>query len=446
MLTTPATATPTPVPPTNIHLAADVELLGRFEGSGYADPRYLIRRPDGSQVLVTELLFRVAQAVAEGDGGDADEVAARAADASGRPLTAADIEWLVANRLDPLGVTGDQPPPAPNPLLRLTLRATLLPAPATAVLGRMLRFLFWPPVVVALLAAVIAVDVWVLFGGHGGALEAVLAEPAWMLGLLGIVVASGVFHELGHAAACTYGGGRPGRIGVGLYVLWPAFYTDVSDALRLSRRARIRTDLGGVYFNLLTVLVLAAAYAITGAEPLLLAILIQHLEIAHQALPVLRLDGYYLVADITGIPEPFSKVRPLLSRLRPGAATDPAVSELRPAARRVITGWVLLTVPLLAAQFLFLLLAGPDIVTTGAAQLVEHYNTVTLAIGAEAWLIAVTSAVGVLLVAIPVVAVPLLTGRMVLSSIRWAAAQPSARMGWVAGGLTAAGAVAFLGI
>ena len=74
--------------------------------------------------------------------------------------------------------------------------------------------------------------------------------------MLGLAVASMLFHECGHAAACRYGGARPGVIGVGFYVVWPAFYTNVTDAYRLGRAGRIRTDLGGVYFN--AVFVLAA--------------------------------------------------------------------------------------------------------------------------------------------------------------------------------------------
>jgi putative peptide zinc metalloprotease protein len=38
-------------------------------------------------------------------------------------------------------------------------------------------------------------------------------------------------------------------IGVGIYLVWPSFFTNVTDSYRLSRAGRLRTDLGGVYFN-----------------------------------------------------------------------------------------------------------------------------------------------------------------------------------------------------
>ena len=67
--------------------------------------------------------------------------------------------------------------------------------------------------------------------------------------VLASVVVATAFHELGHASACRYGGARPGVMGVGVYLVWPAFYCDVTDAYRLNRAGRLRTDLGGVYFN-----------------------------------------------------------------------------------------------------------------------------------------------------------------------------------------------------
>ena len=82
--------------------------------------------------------------------------------------------------------------------------------------------------------------------------------------MLGLTLLSTLFHECGHAAACRYGGARPGVIGMGFYVMWPAFFTNVTDTYRLGRAGRVRTDLGGVYFNAIFVLALTAAYRTTG--------------------------------------------------------------------------------------------------------------------------------------------------------------------------------------
>src|SRR5206468_290169 len=74
-------------------------------------------------------------------------------------------------------------------------------------------------------------------------------RPGLLLTVFAITVVSAGFHEFGHAAALRRGGGTPGAMGAGLYLVWPAFYTDVTDSYRLGRGARLRTDLGGLYFK-----------------------------------------------------------------------------------------------------------------------------------------------------------------------------------------------------
>ena len=166
---------------------------------------------------------------------------------------------------------------------------------------------------------------WLLgFSGTvGPSVKAVMREPALLLSVFGLVILALLFHELGHAAACRYGGGRPGAIGVGMYLLFPSFFTNVTDAYRLGRRDRLRTDLGGVYFNAISALALTALYAQTAYAPLLLAIALVHLERAQQLLPLARLDGYFIVADLIGVPDLFSRVGPILSSLVPGRGASP---------------------------------------------------------------------------------------------------------------------------
>lgn len=52
---------------------------------------------------------------------------------------------------------------------------------------------------------------------------------------------------------------------------------------------------------------LAAAY-----PPLLAAAVLGHLQILRQLLPTLRMDGYYIMADLIGVPNLFGLVRPIL--------------------------------------------------------------------------------------------------------------------------------------
>src|SRR5919197_9767 len=253
------------------------------------------------------LLYSVAR---HADGRrDAAAIAERVSADCRRRVSADNVRFLAERKLRPCGVlaAADGSSPRlerPDPLLALRFRTKVVPARAVRRITSVFLPLFLGPVVLGVVAAFLAGGAW-LFMLHGIApgLRAALYQPLLLVGLFACVVLATAFHETGHATACRYGGARPGVMGVGLYLVWPAFYTDVTDAYRLSRAGRLRTDLGGVYFNTIFILLTAAAYVATGFEPLLLVIPIQHAEILHQFLPFIRLDGYYIVSDLAGVPD-----------------------------------------------------------------------------------------------------------------------------------------------
>lgn len=356
--------------------AEGLELLGESRGSGYVESTYLVRRPDGQVVQLSQLLYRTLEHL---DGRSADDVAAAVSARVGRELTVEGVEFVVGQKLAPLGLAA--PPPgaaagvAPvggsaEPVLSLAGRRTLLRPPAVDRLARSMRPLLWPGTVVLVLEAVVLAD-YLTFSRTDVAagVSSVIARPAQLLVVLGLMVASMLFHEVGHAAGARYGGARPGVIGMGLYVVWPAFFTDVTDAYRLGRAGRLRTDLGGVYFNLVFLLGLLGAHAGTGEPVLLVAAVLTHLEILQQLLPVVRLDGYFIVGDLVGVPDLFRWMRPILRSLVPGRPADPQVHRLRSWVRWVVTGWVALVVPVLAVNVWVLVTTGPHLVATTAGAL-----------------------------------------------------------------------------
>jgi hypothetical protein len=74
--------------------------------------------------------------------------------------------------------------------------------------------------VVVVLACLIASDTWLFRSGQvAPASEYVVSHPVSVLVLLGLTLLSTLFHECGHAAACRYGGVRPGVIGMGFDTL-----------------------------------------------------------------------------------------------------------------------------------------------------------------------------------------------------------------------------------
>jgi putative peptide zinc metalloprotease protein len=348
-------------------LADGVGLLGEYEGSGYTSPHYLARRKTGGVVQLTELLFLVADAC---DGHrTTEQIAAQVSERFGKQLTADNVETLLG-KLRPLGVVtepdGSSPPVAdPDPLLALRWRVSFVGQDAVRRLTRPFLWLFLPPVIAVVGAAVLVMDYWLFFDhGLGQPLRQTIEDPVTFLLVAALIIASAAFHEVGHATACCYSGGRPGRMGAGIYLAWPAFYTDVTDAYRLPRSGRLRTDLGGIYFNALFVLVMTGAFFVTGFEPLLLVAFLMQVEIVQQLLPFLRLDGYYVLSDIAGVPDLFRRIPAVLKSAIPGRPADPQVTELKRWVRVMVVGWTLVVVPLLLVNLVLAVVAAPRIVAT----------------------------------------------------------------------------------
>ncbi|MFC5268851.1 MinD/ParA family protein [Kribbella qitaiheensis] len=334
--------------------AVGLRLLGPYEGSGFREERYLVERADRQMVLLTKLLYLI---VDHADGRTStDLLADRVSRAYGQRLDPNDLVQLIHDKLGPSGLVAlwNGAPVGQrraDPLLALSVRGVLLPTAAVRVVARVFAPFFHRPVVLGVLTAVVAFDVWMVSNLASSEVFAALIEPAGVLAVLALLLAATIFHEFGHAAGCSYGGAKPGRIGVGIYLWIPAFYTNVTNAYRLDRAGRLRTDLGGVYFNAVFIVAAAATYLWTGWAPLLAVVALSHLEIVQQLLPVVRFDGYYILGDLAGVPNLFGHVRPIMRSLLPGHRGDRSVVQLKLRSRVIVTAWVLVTVPALIIGF-----------------------------------------------------------------------------------------------
>lgn len=354
------------VPP---RLAEGIQFLGEYQGSGTVQSQHLLRRRDGGVVAVSRLLYLVASAV---DGRQTlDEIAARVTPQVGRTVSAGNVAYLVERKLRPLGVMEGEPGlcrAVTRPILGLSSRRAVVPDRCVRWIAGKLCFLFIPGVVGAVLAAFAAMDAVVLAGwSPASGMKEVLRQPSLLVAICLLTIVGACFHELGHATAGRYGGADPGVIGVGIYLIWPAFFSDLTDSYRLSRSGRLRADLGGVYFNAVFMLLLGGLYAVTGLHWLILLIALQHLAVAQQFLPFLRLDGYYLVSDLAGVPDLFGRIRPVLASLLPGRKPGRPVLELKPGVRLVVTLWVVTTVVLLTAIVGVFLLHLPQLLGIAAS-------------------------------------------------------------------------------
>jgi putative peptide zinc metalloprotease protein len=406
-------------------LAPGTELIGEYEGSGFREPVFLVRRSDGQMIQLSRLVYLVAS---ETDGQkDFGQIAERVSSEFGRTLSADNVRFLVENKLRPLGILAANEGPSPKlmrakPVLALKFRVPILPRGAIRTLAAVFRPLFLAPVVIAMLAGLAALDIW-LFFVHGlvGSAQEVLYKPELFVLVFALTLLATLCHESGHATACHYGGAEPGRIGVGLYIVWPVFFNDVTDTYRLSKIGRLRTDLGGVYFDVIFTLGVAGAYFLTGQEWLLFLVFLLQLDILTQFMPFLRLDGYYVVSDLTGVPDLFARITPILKSLIPGRGTDRRVDELKPWVRVVVTVWVLTVIPVLICVFGMLIASAPQLYATAWDSFLVYYEKVRSAFGDGRVVAGVADLIRIVLLLIPVAGITLmflLVGKR-LGSVVW---------------------------
>jgi putative peptide zinc metalloprotease protein len=397
--------------------ATGVELLGEVPGSGYRRPPALARRGDGQVVTLTPLLHSVLAAV---DGRrTVAEVAVRVSEASQRLVRPEDVRQLVDASLRPLGLLrlpdGREPEVRrANPLLALRLRRAVTDPAVTRRLTAPFAVLFSPLVVVPVVLAFGAVAAWVLFSeGLAAATAQAFGNPALFLAIVALTVVSAGFHEFGHAAAARYGGATPGAMGVGFYLFWPAFYTDVTDSYRLGRAGRVRTDLGGLYFNAIVVLLSFGTWWLTAWHAVLLLVATQVLQMVRQLAPLLRFDGYHVLADLTGVPDLYQRIGPILRGLVPGRWHQPEATALKTWARVVVIAWVLVVVPLMATSMLLMVLALPRLLGTAWTSLQRQAGLLSAAFGDGDILGVLARLLGVVAVVVPVLGIGYVVARLV---------------------------------
>jgi putative peptide zinc metalloprotease protein len=358
-------------------LAPNVVIGADLEESAFVDPPALVQK-DGRFIQLTDLLFQIVRQI---DGQRSIEDIAGALETDdGSRVSPDDVRKLIAEKLLPIGLvqTADgrvvTSPTARSPLALNMKMAMVSPEVLTALTG-VLRVLFVPALLIPLLAVAFAAVGWVLLlHGVAASVHDAFYTPGLLLLTFAIVIVSAAFHELGHAAGLRAGGKLPRAMGAGLYLVYPAFYTDVSENYQLKRWARVRTDLGGFYFNLLFAIVMVGLYVASGWEYLLFIVALICFEIVHQLLPFVRLDGYWALADLLGIPDFFSQMGAFLRSVLPfriGAGRK--LPRLRWWARATFALYIIIVVPLLVVMLFAALKGFPRLVATAldaAGQLV----------------------------------------------------------------------------
>jgi putative peptide zinc metalloprotease protein len=114
-------------------------------------------------------------------------------------------------------------------------------------------------------------------------------------------------HECAHGLALKHFGGKVEEMGFLVLYLIPAFYCNVSDAWMLKKRERIWVTLAGSYIQVFIWSLAVIGWRLLAEETLasrvfLIIIAVSGLQTLLNFIPLIRLDGYYLLSDYIEVP------------------------------------------------------------------------------------------------------------------------------------------------
>jgi len=140
------------------------------------------------------------------------------------------------------------------------------------------------------------------------------------IGLAVVLAVTKILHELGHGLACKHFGGECHEMGVMILVLTPCLYCNVSDSWMLpSKWQRAAIGAAGMYVEL--VLASLGTFVWWFTQPGTLHYLCIDVmfvcsvsTVLFNGNPLLRYDGYYILADLVEIPNLRQKASRILSR------------------------------------------------------------------------------------------------------------------------------------
>lgn len=221
-----------------------------------------------------------------------------------------------------------------SPASRLYFRIPIFRGVMVKSLVCALSPLFNKRAVIPLLICVVAAHIH--FYGHAAQLSTQLdALAGW--NFLIVVVAtllSALFHEMGHVSALIRNGGKTVEIGFGIYIMFPVFYANVSECWQFPRNKRLQVNVGGLYFQTVTLLALFILNLWRPSLGLAFSFVWIDLLIIRNLNPFLRMDGYWILADLLGEPSlhrnAAAEIRRMFSSLLSRRRSAQPAAKIRP--------------------------------------------------------------------------------------------------------------------
>lgn len=262
--------------------------------------------------------------------------------------------------------------PYANPWNPIFFRISLgNPEPIVSRLERHWQWLFGRPAWIVMLCCVAFAAVRVLprWEAFLTCVDGVFS-PAGQVNLVICWVVLKVLHELSHGIVCKRYGGTLRDAGVAFLLFVPIAYIDVTSSWRFrSKWQRIHTALAGMQMELAVAALAAIAwsYSPPGALNQSLAnlvIMASLTTLLFNANPLMRFDGYYVLADLLGLPNLYADsqrwLRSALSHFFLGTSASAAMAhaDVTPLVRiyavlALIWRWIVCAGLIVAAGYLW---------------------------------------------------------------------------------------------
>lgn len=273
-------------------------------------PVYLLMVRNGSYLRVSSSAYHLLRQLSQ--GVTFEQIAQAMTRHKGEPVAASEVETAYRTLAERIEKIEQQEKKLP---WGYWIAVKLLPASLVQRVSAVLARGFHSSVVPWLVGLIATAGAALVGSGRSLHFEAESFVQGYLLFLLSLVA-----HEFGHSSACARYGAAPSEIGFTIYLIYPAFYSDVSSAWQLKRWQRVVVDLGGIFFQLVVGALYAIAYVASGHPALGNALLMIGASCFFALNPIFKFDGYWAVADALGVTnlakQPGRIVRHLWSKLR----------------------------------------------------------------------------------------------------------------------------------
>lgn len=281
-----------------------------------AKPTYLLLGRNRSYIRLSPSAYHLLQSINSGLSYTA--LAERLSGQQGRTVSPQEVETAhrhVLKRVEAIEHNAGSNPSG------FWFHIQLLSEHTVGLIARPLSVAFHP-FVASVLIGLIAVAVWLVIdkGLLVNVMPYITQYPSTFWKGYGLFMASLIVHEFGHASSCARYGASTSGIGFTTYLIYPALYSDVSAAWRLKCWQRVVVDIGGVFFQLVVGAVYVFLYALYGWNSFRVAALMILANCLFSMNPILKFDGYWIVADALGVTnlsqQPSRILRHFVNRLR----------------------------------------------------------------------------------------------------------------------------------